>query len=45
MSFLTSGPDRNFHCDSELPGQNRKTDLSGSRELVVPLTTLQSVGV
>lgn len=44
MSFLISRPIRNFHCDSELPGQNRKTDLCGSRELVVPLTA-QSVGV
>lgn len=34
MSFLTSGPNRNFHCDSELPGQNRKTDLCGSQELL-----------
>lgn len=43
MSFLTSWPNRNFHCDSELPGQNRKTDLGGSRELLT--TWCQSVGI
>lgn len=41
MSFLTSGPNRNFHCDSELPGQNRKTDLCGSRELLTTWNLVQ----